>query len=75
MNGESCMETHTLQYVKKKEMLTNENLFLCHWELKLGLCNNLEVWNEEEGHFKRKETYVFLWLIHVDVWQKPTQYF
>ena len=27
------------------------------------------------GSFKREETYVFLWLIHVYVWQKPTQYF
>jgi len=23
---------------------------------------------------KRKGIYVYLWLIHVDVWQKPTQY-
>ena len=22
----------------------------------------------------REETYVYLWLIHVDVWEKPTQY-
>ena len=21
-----------------------------------------------------EDTYVYLWLIHVDVWQKPTQY-
>ena len=27
------------------------------------------------GRFKREETYVYLWLIHVDVWQKPTQYY
>ena len=26
------------------------------------------------GGFKREGTYVCLWLIHVDVWQKPTQY-
>ena len=26
------------------------------------------------GRFKREETYVYLWLIHVDKWQKPTQY-
>ena len=26
------------------------------------------------GKFKRKGTYVYLWLTHVDVWQKPTQY-
>ena len=24
--------------------------------------------------FKRKGTYVYLWLIHTDVWPKPTQY-
>ena len=26
------------------------------------------------GKFKREETCVCLWLIHADVWQKPTQY-
>ena len=26
------------------------------------------------GRFKREVTYVYLWLIHVDIWQKPTQY-
>ena len=24
--------------------------------------------------FQRERTYVYLWLIHVDVWQKPSQY-
>ena len=24
--------------------------------------------------FKGEETYVYLWLIHVDVWQKPTKF-
>ena len=28
---------------------------------------------EVKGRFNR-ETYIYLWLIHVDVWQKPTQY-
>ena len=36
------------------------------------LCDNPEGWDgvgeEREG------TYVHLWLIHVDVWQKPTQH-
>ena len=27
------------------------------------------------GRFRREGTYVYLWLVHVDVWQKPTQYF
>ena len=31
------------------------------------------VW-EVGGRFKRKSTYVYQWLIHVNVWQKPTQY-
>ena len=26
------------------------------------------------GRFKREEIFVHLWLIHVDVWQKPIQY-
>ena len=26
------------------------------------------------GMFKGEGTYVYLWPIHVDVWQKPTQY-
>ena len=29
---------------------------------------------EVEGRFKREGPCVYLWLIHVDVWQKPTQY-
>ena len=29
---------------------------------------------EVGGQFKREGTYVNLWLIHVDVWQKLTQY-
>ena len=24
--------------------------------------------------FRREETYVYLWLIHVDIWRKPSQY-
>ena len=29
---------------------------------------------EVGGRFKREGAYVYLWLIHVDVWQKPTQH-
>ena len=45
-------------------------------ELKLVLCDNLEVgmgW-ELAGKFKTEGIYVYLWLIHVDVWQKQTQH-
>ena len=29
---------------------------------------------EVGGRFQREGIYVYLWLIHVDVWQKPTQH-
>jgi len=32
------------------------------------------MWWEVGGIFKREGTYAYLWLIHVDEWQKPTQY-
>ena len=28
----------------------------------------------EKGRIKREETYIYLWLIHVNVWQKLSQY-
>ena len=28
---------------------------------------------EMGGRFKREGTYVYLWLIHVDIWQKTTK--
>ena len=41
------------------------------------LCDNLEEWDEEEdggdGGFRKEWLYVHLWLIYIDVWQKPTQ--
>ena len=30
---------------------------------------------EMGGRFKRERTYAPLWLIHVDVWQKATQFY
>ena len=30
---------------------------------------------EVGGRFTREGTYVYLWLVHVDVWKKPTQYY
>ena len=29
---------------------------------------------EIKGRFKREGTHVYLWLIHIDVWEKPSQY-
>ena len=40
------------------------------------LCDNLEGWDGVGGGREVYEggSYVYLWLIHVDVWQKPTRY-
>ena len=40
------------------------------------LCDNLEGWDGVEGgrEVQREATYMYLWLIHVDIWQKPTQH-
>ena len=40
------------------------------------LCDNLEEWDGVGvgGRFKREGTYVYLWLIHVDIWQKTMHY-
>ena len=29
---------------------------------------------EVGGRFKREGTHIYLWLIHVDIWHKPTRY-
>ena len=34
------------------------------------LSDNLEEWVGLVGKFKREGTYIYLWLIHIDVWQK-----
>ena len=31
-------------------------------------------WEKGRG-FRREGTYVYLWLIHVDVWQRPKKYY
>ena len=42
------------------------------------LCDNLEGWvggeGGEKGVQEGKGTHVYLWLTHVDVWQKKSQY-
>ena len=39
------------------------------------LCDNLEGWDGMGGRFKKEGTYIHMWLIHVDVWQKSIQHF
>ena len=42
-------------------------------DLRWSWCNNNRN-REVGGRFKKDGTYVYLWLIHVDVWQKSNQY-
>ena len=71
MEGQSSMETCTLPHVNRQPagiccMTQSSNRYSVTTE-RGGMG-----W-EVGGRFKRKGTYVYLWLIHVAVWQKPTQ--
>ena len=45
-------------------------------ELSSALGDDLEGWGGggSGGRLRREGTYVYLWLIHVVVWEMPTQY-
>ena len=72
MNGESNMETYSLPYVKQ---IGSGNLLY-----DLGNSNQSSVtayrvgWGSWEGGSRREGTQIYLWLIYIDVGQKPTQY-
>ena len=72
MYGESNMETYNT--ICKIDSQWEFAVWLR--ELKLGLCDNLEGWDGEGGgrDVQKGAIYVYLWLIHVDVSQKPTEF-
>ena len=43
-------------------------------ELSLVLCGNQEAWDGGGGRLNREGICEYFWLIHVVVWQKPTQH-
>ena len=65
---ESSMDAYTRTYVKSQWEFA-----VWLMDLKLRLYNNLDRGKLGE-RFKREGTYVYLWLIHVDVWQKSNQH-
>ena len=68
---ENRSETGTLSYVKQ---MTSESSMQEAGHSELVLCNNPEGERKEvEAGFRREGTHVYLWLIHFDVWQKPSQ--
>ena len=70
---QSDMETYTLPYVKQ---IASGNLLYDTGSSKLVRCDNLEgqVGQEVGGRLKRERACVYLCLIHIDIWQKLTQY-
>ena len=71
--GESNMET----YISTCK-IANGNLLYdsgnSNWGSVTTQRGGLAWEGDSRWRFKREGTYVHLWLIHVDVWEKPTQY-
>ena len=62
---------HLENYWKKSP---EHSLTASEYQHVADVCDNLEGWDRVGRRFRREGTCVHLWLIHVDVWQKPTQY-
>ena len=69
MNWESSTETYTLPYVKQIASGKLQYNTGALWQLR-----GMEWGRRWERSSRGKRTYVYLWLIHVDIWQKPTQH-
>ena len=69
MNWERSTEICTLPYIK---WIASGHLLYDTGSSNLVFCNDLEGWDGVGG--RRDGACVYLWLIHVDIWQKPTQY-
>ena len=71
--GKNSTETCILPYVNE---MTRASLMHEAGHSKPMLWDNLEGWDGDGGGRKVQDggTHVHLWLIYVDVWQKPPQY-
>ena len=70
--GEMYVESNMETYVSIYKIDSQRECAVCLRELKQGLCNNLEGWAGQGDGGER--TYIYLWLIHVDVWKKQTKF-
>ena len=64
INWESSTEAYTLLCAK---LIVSGNLLYDTESSNLVLCDNTEGW-EVGGRFMREGPYVYLWLIHVNLW-------
>ena len=71
--GSITMNKHTLSHVKQT---ANGNFLYDSGNSNWGSVTTYRggIGREVGGSFKKEGTYVYLWLIHAHVWQKPTQY-
>ena len=71
-----CRESNKETYITICKIDSQWEFAVCLRELKQGLCNNLEGWDGEADGREVEEGggTVYLWLIHVDVWQKQTKF-
>ena len=74
MIWENSIETCRLPYVKQ---MTNASLMHEAFHPKPVLWDSPEGYGEEGGgrEFRMGGTQIYLWLIHVTVWQKPSKYY
>ena len=63
------MERAAWKHIHYVKQIGSGNLQYDARNQKLVLSDNLERWSGEGsgGRFKREETYIYLWLIHVDI--------
>ena len=73
-NWDSSMDSYTSPYIKQWEpaVWCRELKSSALWQSREAGCGRR--WEEVRGRFKRERTCRYLWLIHIDVWQLPTQY-
>ena len=64
-------------YITRYKTASYWKVAVQHREPSLVLSDNTEGWGGvgAVGRFRREGTYVYLWIIHIVVWQKPTHYF
>ena len=68
-NGESGMEAYTIIYLTDSSGILLYDSGSSNW---CSVTTGEGIKWEVGGKFKREGTYVYLWLIQADVWQKPT---
>ena len=71
MYGKSNMET----YITICKIDSQGEFAVWLRKFKQGICiNRGGIGRELRGRFKREGIYVYLWLIHVEVWQETTKF-